>query len=34
VGENNPFRIIWKPFTSETLRKMVENVIASAGTSA
>jgi two-component system C4-dicarboxylate transport response regulator DctD len=34
VGENNPYRIIWKPFTSESLRRMVENVISSsAGTS-
>ncbi|HLK62185.1 MAG TPA: response regulator [Bryobacteraceae bacterium] len=35
VGENNPYRIIWKPFTSESLRRMVENVIsASTGASA
>jgi CheY-like chemotaxis protein len=34
VGENNPYRIMWKPFNTESLCRMVENVIgASAGTS-
>jgi two-component system cell cycle sensor histidine kinase/response regulator CckA len=30
VGENNPYRIIWKPFKAGSLRQMVENVINSA----
>ena len=29
VGDNNPYRIIWKPFKADSLRRMVENVISS-----
>ncbi len=30
IGDRNPFRIIWKPFKTESLLQMIENAIASA----
>ncbi len=27
IGPNNPFRIIWKPFTSESLLRMIQTVL-------
>jgi len=27
TGENNPFRIIWKPFKTESLLRMIENAL-------
>jgi len=34
AGEANPYRIIWKPFKTETLLRMVENVLDSPAKSA
>jgi len=33
VGENNPYRIIWKPFKTESLLRMVENALRPSSTS-
>ena len=27
TGKNNPYRIIWKPFKTESLLQMIENVL-------
>jgi DNA-binding NtrC family response regulator len=35
IGDKNPYRIIWKPFKTESLLRMIENVLSvSAGASA
>jgi two-component system nitrogen regulation response regulator NtrX len=34
VGDNNPYRIIWKPFKADSLLRMIENALGSStGTS-
>jgi CheY-like chemotaxis protein len=27
IGENNPYRIIWKPFKADSLLRMIENAL-------
>jgi len=34
VGDNNPYRIIWKPFKADSLRRMIENVISGSASGA
>ena len=31
IGENNPYRIIWKPFKTESLLRMIENALGGTG---
>jgi len=31
TGENNPYRIIWKPFKTESLLRMIENALSGSG---
>ena len=33
VGEKNPYRIIWKPFKTESLLRMIENALRPSSTS-
>ena len=31
AGDNNPYRIIWKPFKTESLLRMIENALSGSG---